>query len=327
MSHSPLVTTFITTYRRPQLLKRALDSILAQTYPHFQVIVYDNASGDETEEIVRNYMTKDSRVMYHCHQENIGMMNNYAYAFSKINTPYFSFLSDDDYLLPSFYETALQGFQIHPDIAYVACDAIVVNEKGEYKFHGLANWQKKGYYPVPDGLIALLSSYGKFFVPAATLFQTSLVKDIKPNLSDALQPRWDSEYILRITSKFPILIESKPGAVYVAHPHSFSTAIFTLTFPETIKRYTQSAEHLINHIYTLENASNELKFIAKQHIIEGTQKELKDRFDILFREKKFHDLIRFFQYIDSKDNPYRFSFFEKTNPDSFFENENQSFFN
>ncbi len=44
----PLITTVIPTYRRPKLLQRAIKSVLNQTYPHFQVCVYDNASGDET---------------------------------------------------------------------------------------------------------------------------------------------------------------------------------------------------------------------------------------------------------------------------------------
>lgn len=44
----PIITAVIPTYRRPRLLRRAIKSVLAQTYPHFQVCVYDNASGDET---------------------------------------------------------------------------------------------------------------------------------------------------------------------------------------------------------------------------------------------------------------------------------------
>ena len=75
-----MISTIITTYRRPLLLKRAINSVLKQTYPHFQVYVYDNASGDETEKIAHDLMKKDSRVKYHRHPENIGMMANYQYA-------------------------------------------------------------------------------------------------------------------------------------------------------------------------------------------------------------------------------------------------------
>ncbi|RKX41747.1 MAG: glycosyltransferase family 2 protein, partial [Thermotogae bacterium] len=63
----PLITTIIPTYRRPKLLQRAIKSVLNQTYPHFQVCVYDNASGDETAEVVAEFAKKDPRVKYYCH--------------------------------------------------------------------------------------------------------------------------------------------------------------------------------------------------------------------------------------------------------------------
>ncbi len=57
-----MITTIITTYRRPQLLKRALQSVLNQTYPNFQVCIYDNASCDETDAIVDSFAKKDPRI-------------------------------------------------------------------------------------------------------------------------------------------------------------------------------------------------------------------------------------------------------------------------
>lgn len=58
VSQKPMITTIIPTYRRPRLLRRAIRSVLNQTYPHFQVCVYDNASGDETATIVADNIRK-----------------------------------------------------------------------------------------------------------------------------------------------------------------------------------------------------------------------------------------------------------------------------
>ena len=44
ISPRPLITTVIPTYRRPHMLQRAIRSVLDQTYPHFKICVYDNAS-------------------------------------------------------------------------------------------------------------------------------------------------------------------------------------------------------------------------------------------------------------------------------------------
>ena len=67
MIAQPLITTIIPTYRRSEKLKRAIQSVLAQTYPHFQICVYDNASGDETADVVAALAKEDSRVQYFCH--------------------------------------------------------------------------------------------------------------------------------------------------------------------------------------------------------------------------------------------------------------------
>ena len=68
----PLITTIIPTYQRPKLLRRAIKSVLNQTFPHFQVCVYDNASGDETEAIVQEFIAKDSRIQYFRQEKNWG---------------------------------------------------------------------------------------------------------------------------------------------------------------------------------------------------------------------------------------------------------------
>ena len=68
----PLITTIIPTYQRPKLLRRAIKSGLNQNYPHFQVCVYDNASGDETETVVREFTAKDSRIQYFRQEKNRG---------------------------------------------------------------------------------------------------------------------------------------------------------------------------------------------------------------------------------------------------------------
>jgi glycosyltransferase involved in cell wall biosynthesis len=83
-------------------LRRAIESALAQEGVSSQICVYDNASGDETCEIVSAIARENPQVRYHCHPQNIGGLANFQYALSRIETPFFSLLSDDDVLLPGF---------------------------------------------------------------------------------------------------------------------------------------------------------------------------------------------------------------------------------
>jgi glycosyltransferase involved in cell wall biosynthesis len=73
----PKITTIIPTFRRPQLLRRAIRSVLAQNYDRFRVCIYDNASGDETAAVVGQFAREDPRVHYYCHSSNIGAWDNF----------------------------------------------------------------------------------------------------------------------------------------------------------------------------------------------------------------------------------------------------------
>ncbi|HEX4210220.1 MAG TPA: glycosyltransferase [Candidatus Binataceae bacterium] len=114
------ITTIIPTFNRPRLLERAIRSVLAQNYSDFQVCVYDNASGDETAAVVARLSREDPRVSYHCHARNIGAWNNFKYGVEQVRTPYFNFLSDDDVLLPEFFETAVNALESRPQAGLFA---------------------------------------------------------------------------------------------------------------------------------------------------------------------------------------------------------------
>jgi len=221
-----MITTLITTYHRPQLLKRAVESVLKQTYPHFKVCVYDNGSDDETKAIMKEFEKQDSRVFYHRHPENIGMMNNYAYAFSKIDTPYFSFLSDDDYLYPCFYETALQGFTEFPDAAFSACGIKGANDKDEVIATSLIGWERNGYYTSTDAIFEMIEKKGWFPIPTGVLFQQKFVKDISPDWSKDIQLMWDPDYLLQIAARFPVVINKKECGFYYIHEQSFASSYY-----------------------------------------------------------------------------------------------------
>lgn len=223
---NPTITAIITTYKRPKLLKRAVESILKQTYPHFKLYVYDNASGDETSEIMTHYASKDSRITYHCHSENIGMMGNYQYAFSNISTPFFSFLSDDDYVLPWFFETAMNEFKKYPDAAFTACGVLVLNNKGQPQVDPLSNWQKEGYYPHSAGLYEMLSANNKFPLPTGILFQLDKVKHVKPELTNEMQIMWDPDYLIQISAQNPVAINKKISAFFFAHDEGYSSNFY-----------------------------------------------------------------------------------------------------
>src|SRR5881296_3833899 len=125
----PQITTVIPTFRRPRLLRRAVESVLAQTYPHLEVAVVDNASGDETSEVVADLARRDPRVRYSCHSENLGPVANFQAGMDSVTTPYFSFLCDDDLLLPDFYRHALECIRREPRAGFFCGQTVIYDSE------------------------------------------------------------------------------------------------------------------------------------------------------------------------------------------------------
>ena len=110
------ITALIPTYRRPKLLLRAMHSVLGQSYKNIQLSIFDNASKDNTKDVVANLSKSDKRIKYYCNESNIGALANFKRAFKSIDTPYFSILSDDDCIAMDLYENAINVLDNNPEI-------------------------------------------------------------------------------------------------------------------------------------------------------------------------------------------------------------------
>ena len=125
---SDKITALIPTYKRPVYLKRAVLSVLSQTYSNLQVSVFDNASNDETLKIINDLAVNDTRLKYHCHSQNIGALANFKFAFSTVDTPYFSIMSDDDILEKDLYKNAIDVLDNNPEVMFVILNTLIVDQ-------------------------------------------------------------------------------------------------------------------------------------------------------------------------------------------------------
>ena len=116
----PLVSIVITSYNRAQFIEKAIRSALAQDYPNLEVVISDNYSTDETNEIIERHL-QDPRVKYFRNASNIGMMANFIRATRELAAgKYISFVSSDDYLVnDTFISEAVERIQQYPGIALV----------------------------------------------------------------------------------------------------------------------------------------------------------------------------------------------------------------
>jgi len=111
-----LVTIIIPTFNRARLVARAIDSALGQTYPNFDVVVVDDGSTDDTQEVIRAY-AGDPRVRLVRHERNRGVTAAINTGLSTLGaeTLYFGLLGSDDALEPEAVETLVPVFEAGED--------------------------------------------------------------------------------------------------------------------------------------------------------------------------------------------------------------------
>lgn len=110
-----LVSIGLPVYNAEHHIRRALDSLLAQTYQSFELIISDNASSDATAGVCEEYVSRDPRIRFIRQKENRGRINNFLLVLAQARGPYFMWAGDDDWWAPEFLETLVQGLDTHPD--------------------------------------------------------------------------------------------------------------------------------------------------------------------------------------------------------------------
>jgi glycosyltransferase involved in cell wall biosynthesis len=113
----PLVSVGVPTYNRRDRLVRAVESVLAQTHRELELVISDNGSTDETEELCRAIASRDPRVRYIRHATNRGSTENFNYVFGELRGDYAMVLGDDDWIDPDYVEACLDALQGRPDVA------------------------------------------------------------------------------------------------------------------------------------------------------------------------------------------------------------------
>jgi len=106
-----LLTMGMPVYNEGKYIGETIESLLAQTYKNFILIISDNASIDQTPQICKHYAKKDKRIIYVRHKKNRGAQFNFCYVLEQAKTPFFMLCSGHDKWHPSFVEKLLPALE------------------------------------------------------------------------------------------------------------------------------------------------------------------------------------------------------------------------
>jgi glycosyltransferase involved in cell wall biosynthesis len=130
MNEMPLVSIVLPTYNGARYITEAIRSCLDQTYSHWELIVVDDASTDETSELVADLTARDSRVQLIRHTENKKLPAALNTGFAQARGQYLTWTSDDNLYRPHALDAMVDYLTRHPEVGIVYTDYSIIDEMG-----------------------------------------------------------------------------------------------------------------------------------------------------------------------------------------------------
>jgi glycosyltransferase involved in cell wall biosynthesis len=144
MIKNPKVSVIIPTYNRAHLIDKAIKSVLNQTYQDYEIIVVDNASTDNTKEVVKGFNNFKIRYIYYCDNRGSSVARNVGIRASQ--GEFIALLDSDDEWLPEKLDRQVEVLQNEsPEVGVVYSDVLYIDENSKNMNRKLCNPKKEGY--------------------------------------------------------------------------------------------------------------------------------------------------------------------------------------
>ena len=129
-STAPLVSIGLPVRNGARTLASAVQSVLSQDYERLELVISDNASTDETEELCRELACADKRIVYHRQVTNVGLLRNFVQTLSLAKGTFFRWMGDDDWMAPSYVSRCLEVFRADSRLILVTTQQSYVRPDG-----------------------------------------------------------------------------------------------------------------------------------------------------------------------------------------------------
>lgn len=273
---TPLVSVCMPVYNGARFLEAAVRSVLAQTYPAFELLIFDDASMDGSWELLQRF--RDPRITLKRNAQNLGPEGNWNQALREAQGKYIKIFHQDDLLEPECLSKQVESIEQHHGVVLSFCDRKIIRENGQYFMTRKNKWKNN---PIEISEIikkCLVTGTNPIGEPSSVLFSINAAKNA--GFFDARHPYViDLDYWIRILEN---------GQAY----HIQSALVsFRISSKQWSKKLIQQQSH------------DFCKFIK---IIKKTHKNDIDTFKIIWASimSKFNAFIRsilyYFVFTDKK---------------------------
>jgi len=223
---SPFFSVILPTYNRSELLPKAIESVLSQTYADWELIIVDDASTDNTALVVKGY--SDSRIRYLLNEQNIERSASRNRGIDQANGTYICFLDSDDYYL----ENHLESFN----------KCIENNDSAEALYYCNTYEETQGkLIEIPNGSIKTSNKVEQIItdiigIPRTCIHQV-ILKEFRFNPKYRIGE--DMDLWVRIVKKYPLIPNHVHSVVYLNHVGRSVQLNNRYSFVEHINRLKQ----------------------------------------------------------------------------------------
>lgn len=229
MTHTPKVSVLIPTYNYAHFLDETIGSVLNQTFTDFELIIVDNQSTDNTDEVVAKYLS-DKRISYYKNEKNLGLTGNWNKCLEYATGEYLKFLCADDKFHPQMLEKFTAVMDAHPNVSLVTCDKEVFHAKSfitRVAFHHLKNGK--------EALLSTLNDHCWIGEPSSVMIRRKHLSVGKFSSDYAMHIDW--EMWLRILSVGDCYIIPEPLSHIRYHPDQHARKMKRLKYILCFEEY------------------------------------------------------------------------------------------
>ncbi len=228
MVNPPQVSVLIPTYNYGRFLPEAIDSVLAQEFQDFELLIIDDCSSDDTARVVRRYCLKDNRIRFSVNPSNLGMVNNWNICLDQARGQYIKFLFGDDKL---YHRQALGKLvallESHPSAKLAASARVIMDGRSRVVdvYRSLAD----GIHEGRDVITRCFLENGRNIIgePSTVLFRKS---DARRGFDPKYRHIVDIEMWFHLLERGDLAFTREPLCAFRCHPgqeteHNVSSGI------------------------------------------------------------------------------------------------------
>lgn len=240
----PLVSIVVPVYNGEKFLKESLDSIVAQTYPNIEILVMDDASTDNSAEIIRSYGNKVTHIR---NENNLGQFDNVNKGIEKTKGEFVCVYHADDIYKPDIVEKEAQYLIKHTSAGAVFCMDIFIDAEGKvYNQLELPEMMRGGGpFNYKTILNALLTYKNVFLIGPTSMVRRAVYFDVGLYNGKDYRIAGDLEMWARIAKSYELgIIEEH--LQYYRHDHGNLSQNYYKLRTETEIHFKIMQEHLDN---------------------------------------------------------------------------------